>query len=108
MDYKDNHELLIEKITKEIENFRNSYKMLSVQQTYNDWYIIGFYEEYFEMLSTDFLDNRGAEKEIEWLTTLNKPLAYLYEEWMSSDGSFSHDWDDMFEFIHETYTLRSF
>ena len=97
------HLLLYEKIDKEMEAFKVSYKNFDVQQTYNDWYRIGFYESYYEMMSCDFLDNQNAEEVILWLSSKDEPLAFLYNEWMDFDGAFSHDWDDMLDFIRTVY-----
>ena len=97
------HLQLFEKIDKEMEAFKASYKSFDAIQIYNDWYIIGFYESYYEMMSCDFLENEGAEEEIVWLSGKEKPLEFLYNEWMDSDGAFSHNWDDMLGFLRTVY-----
>ncbi len=65
-------------IDKEMEEFKASYKSLGVQEAYNDWYTIGFYESYYDMLSCDFIDDKNIEGEILWLSGKEKPLAFLY------------------------------
>ncbi len=102
-NYEQNHLRLLEKIDKEMEDFKASYKSLDTQKAYNDWYIIGFYESYFEMLSCDFTENKNTEEVMEWLSGKEAPLAFLYNEWMDSDGAFSHNWDDMLDFIRTVY-----
>lgn len=97
------HLRLFEKIDKEMELFKASYAGLEDLKIYNDWYIIGFYESYHDMLSCDFLNDKNAEEEILWLSEKEEPLAYLYNEWMDSDGEFSHNWDDMLDFIRTAY-----
>ena len=87
----------------EIKFFRESYDEMTKAQAYNDWYIIGFFEEYYELLSCDFLDNRGVEDVLGWLATKESPLSFLYNAWMDSDGAFSHDWEDMLNWICSTY-----
>ncbi len=100
---KNIHELLAEKIESEMGSFRASYKDMSTQQTYNDWYIIGFYEEYYEMLSTDYLEGRNVDDMVEWLAQHEKPLEYLYKAWMDSSGAFSHNWEDMLDWVRTVY-----
>lgn len=97
------YDVLKNNLEKEISEFRALYNNMTSQQTYNDWYIIGFKEEYFEMLMSDFVDGRFSEKEISWLSSLDSPLAFLYEEWLSSDGAMDHDWDSMLDFVHTVY-----
>ena len=86
-----------------MEAFKASYKNFDVQQTYNDWYIIGFYESYYEMMSCDFLENQNAEEVVAWLSGKEEPLAFLYNEWMDCDGALSHNWDDMLDFVRTVY-----
>lgn len=98
-----NHDLLVEKVEKELTDFKKSYENFSSQRTYNDWYVIGFHEEYSEMLCSDFLENRDYEDLFKWLSSFDKPLAFLYDQWLSSDGAFSHDWDDMIDWVQLVY-----
>lgn len=93
----------VEKMDKEMEAFKASYKNFDFQQVYNDWYTIGFYESYHDMLSCDFIDDKNIEEEILWLYDKETPLAYLYDKWIDSDGAFSHNWDDMLDFIRTVY-----
>ena len=43
---KNAHEILCEKLDKEMSAFRASYNNMTTIQVYNDWYIIGFKEEF--------------------------------------------------------------
>lgn len=97
------HELLYKKIEVEMEAFRKSYDNMSAVQIYNDWYIIGFYESYSEMLSCDYLDYQGVEEELAWLSEMETPLRYLYDAWMDTDGAGSLDWDHMLDFVKTLY-----
>lgn len=95
----DAYEKLCEKIEAEMEQFRKSYDTMTVTQIYNDWYIIGFYEAYSELLSSDYLKDQGVDDEIAWLAEKENPLRYLYDEWLDADGAMSYDWDDMLDFV---------
>lgn len=96
-------ELLEEKLDSEIAEFRASYNKLSVAETYNDWYVIGFMEEYFDALSSDNVSQRLGEKEMSWLTSKEKPLSFLYDFWMGVDGAMDHDWEAIFDFVRNAY-----
>ena len=100
---KTAHEILCEKMNQEMTAFKNSYESMTVTQTYNDWYIIGFKEEFYEMLSCDFVDNQNLEEEIAWLATMDNPLQYMYDYWMDCDGSFNHNWDFLADMIRDAY-----
>ena len=86
---------LVEKLNKEIEEFRYSYKNMTYTQVYNDWYTIGFYESYFDLLTSGFIDDRIKEETVKWLLSKEKPLAFLYSEWLGCDDPGSLDWNDM-------------
>ena len=94
---------LQEKLTNEIVEFRKSYEVKGVAQTYKDWYMIGFKEEYYEMLMCDYLDDDCYKDMLEWLCEFKYPLQFLYDEWLSADGAYNHDWDAMVDFIEEVY-----
>lgn len=97
------HEALREKLENEIGEFRASYNNMSVIQAYNDWYIIGFKEEFFEMLMSEFAKNGLDDKEVVWIASLNYPLDTLYERWQKVDGAMNHDWEAMVDFVHSVY-----
>ena len=96
-------ELLQEKIKKEIERFRDSYSKLDFKKVYNDYYKISFFESYYEMISTNFIDIECFENEIKWLSSKAEPLEFLYDEWLNGDSAFSFNWDKMFDFIKDLY-----
>ena len=81
-----NKEQFIEKIEAEIEEFRNSYNDFSIIQTYNDWYIIGFYECLYEAFADHLLENSVSLEAMEWLDSFEKPMRLLYDALM--DESF--------------------
>ncbi|MBQ9688182.1 hypothetical protein IJV79_00940, partial [bacterium] len=99
----NNFDLLVEKIENELETFRDSYKNFNVIQTYNDWYIIGFYEAYYDFLTSDYLNPQQEANIISWLASMDKPLESLYMLWEDNSKAFSHDWDDMFGWLCEAY-----
>lgn len=95
--------VLRENLDNEINEFKASYRDMSATEVYNDWYIIGFKEEYFEMLMSDFIENRFDVKVVSWLASLEKPLDFLYDAWMDYDGAKDHTWDSMIDFVHSVY-----
>lgn len=104
-------ELAWEVISNGLMNERNEFKReiceTPATNVYKYWYRIGFYEEYFEMLMTDYAEEHLSDNEVEWMANMidsgKNFLAFLYEEWLSADGAFSHDWDEMMDFIHTVY-----
>lgn len=107
MGFDEAMAVLEEKLETEMEAFRNSYKTMDRQAFYNDWYIIGFYESYYEMLVSGDMANRGyGEKICSWLASFDNPLRFLYDEWLSCDDALSLDWHDMYcwlENLHEEF-----
>ena len=97
------YETFIENLKKEVSEFKESYNNMTVTQTYNDWYIIGFYEAYYELFMSDFVDHDDYEKIYKWLSEFEYPLHFLYDQWLSADGAFNHDWDVMFDFVEDVY-----
>ena len=93
------HEIL----TNEMVEFKKSYETMSPMQVYNDWYMIGFKEEHYDMLMSDYIDWDYYEYIEKWLCGFECPLQFLYDEWLGADGAYDHDWDAMFDFIEEVY-----
>ena len=86
-----------ENLNREMQDFRQSFKSMQPVDVYNSFYKINFYEEYYMLLVSDFIDE--YTQILEWLSKLSYPLAFLYDEWLSCDGAFSGDWNDMINFI---------
>lgn len=96
--------ILVEKICKEREQFRELY-LYGSANAYNDYYKIFFYEMYHSMLTNDYILERCLKKDIiEWLSKKDNPLDFLYDKWLYADGYLSDNWDDMAEFIGLCYT----
>ena len=99
--------MYLEKLTNNLKNemkeFREKHNILSSNEVYNDWYAIGFHEEYYEMLMSDFIDENSHKDVLKWLASFEQPLAFLYEQWLSSDGAFNQDWDAMLDWIELVY-----
>jgi hypothetical protein len=93
---------LKEKLNKEMQEFKKSYETITPTQIYNDWYIISFYESYYEMLIY-ICDNEdaycGCQAILDWLSTYENPLGFLYSEWLSCDTAFCGLWDDMIAWL---------
>ena len=95
---------LKQKLNNEMQEFRKTYKAMTPTQVYNDWYIIGFYEAYYEMLIYIDGDTNiyyDAQNILTWLNTYKNPLGFLYSEWLSCDGAFSQLWDDMIAWLYD-------
>lgn len=93
--------ILKENLNREIREFRKSFQSMQPVDVYNSFYKINFYEEYYLLLMSDFIDE--DTQLIEWLSKFANPLAFLYDEWLSCDGAFSGDWNDMVNFITNLY-----
>lgn len=91
---------LREKLDKEMQEFKNEYLPMAPTEVYNDWYIIMFYESYYEML-VYYIEENLNEDIIEWLNTYDNPIGFLYCEWVSCDGSFCMLWDDMVAWLQD-------
>ena len=94
---------LVEKVENEMKSFKASYENMSPTQVYNDWYIIGFKEEFYEMLTSDFTKESHYAESLVWLSSFENPLQFLYDQWLSCDGAFNHDWDEMLDWINSIY-----
>lgn len=97
----NNKAILKENLEKEIKEFRRSFERMDPKDVYNSSYKINFYEEYYMLLVSDFIDKYAQI--VEWLSKFKNPLAFLYDKWLSSDGAFSGDWNDMMNFIINLY-----
>ena len=91
---------LKQKLDNEMQEFKNTYETMEPMQIYNDWYIISFYEAYYEMLTYHIEEERN-EDILEWLNTYENPLGFLYDEWLSCDGALTHLWDDMIAWLQD-------
>lgn len=89
------------KLDAEITEFRNSYKEKTIEETYNDWHVISFYENYYNLLA-DSINDIEIDV-ICWLNGFKRPLMYLYNEWLSCDYSISDSFDDMVDWIEGLY-----
>ena len=90
-----------ENLKREMQDFRQSFKSMQPVDVYNSFYKINFYEEYYMLLASNFIDEYAQI--LEWLSKLSYPLAFLYDEWLGCDGAFSEDWNDMINFITNIY-----
>ena len=94
---------LKQKLDNEIHAFKKTYETMETIQAYNEWYIIGFYESYYEFLTYLIEDDDhsyyNSEGVLKWLNTFKNPIGFLYSEWLSCDDAFSLSWDDMFKWL---------
>ena len=90
-----------ENLNREMQDFRQSFKSMQPVDVYNSFYKINFYEEYYMLLVSGFIDEYAQI--LEWLSKLSYPLAFLYDKWLSCDDAFSGDWNDMMNFITNIY-----
>lgn len=97
----NNKAMLKENLNNEFKSFRRSFERMEPKDVYDSFYKINFYEEYYALLSSDFIDNYDLL--VDWLSKHSYPLAFLYNEWLSCDGAFSGDWDDMIDFMTTVY-----
>lgn len=97
----NNKTTLKENLNREIKEFRQSFESMNPEDVYDSFYLINFYEEYYMLLMSDFIDD--YEQIIKWLSKFQYPLEYLYGEWLRCDRAFSGDWNDMMNFITNLY-----
>ena len=70
---------LKQKLDNEMQEFKKAYDTMTPTQVYNDWYIISFYESYYEMLTFYIEEEDDKISDIlEWLDTFKSPLRFLY------------------------------
>jgi hypothetical protein len=93
-------EILKQKLNNEMTEFKKSYETMTPTQIYNDWYIICFYESYYEML-IHYTQVNEIQDILDWLNTYENPLGFLYSEWLSCDGAFCGLWDDMIAWLQD-------
>ena len=91
---------LKQKLNNEMQKFKATYETMTPIQVYNDWYIIAFYESYYEMFEY-CIEEEKYQDIFEWLNTFNRPLDFLYGEWLSSDGALCLLWDDMLAWLQD-------
>ena len=95
---------LKQKLDSEMEEFKQTYETMERVRIYNDWYIIMFYESYYELLTyinEDECPYYNGNDILEWLDTFEKPIGFLYDEWLSCDNAFCGLWDDMFAWLRD-------
>lgn len=93
-------EILKQKLDNEMTEFKKTYETMTPTQIYNDWYIICFYESYYEML-IHYTQVNEIQDILDWLNTYENPLGFLYSEWLSCDGAFCGLWDDMIAWLQD-------
>ena len=88
------------KLEYEMQNFKTAYETMTPVQVYNDWYVIAFYESYYEMMIY-YIEEKQYQDIFEWLNTFKNPLCFLYGEWLSCDGALCLLWDDMVAWLQD-------
>ena len=84
-------------LRKNFEKFREETLLKSKEDIFDDWYKINFYQSFFELLNSDFIEpyvNRFPN-----LLKKSSPLNRLYKIWLDCDDAPSGDWDIMLDFI---------
>lgn len=100
MKYQD---ILIEKVNKERDAFRQSYANKNALDVYDDWYKINFYEAYYVLFDEDYIYDHLDKEIVEWLCQFDAPLDFLYDMWLNCDFEFNGDWDEMIDWIINLY-----
>lgn len=102
-------EELFNKITKEMNNFENSFKHQLPSYVYDQAYEINFYKawSFFIQENLCFSSPQDVDRStIVWLTSKEKPIEYLYVAWLNCDEAFSEKYDDMLYFLRTIYRER--
>lgn len=94
-------EILYDKVTAELGDFKKNNLTKRPEDIYDNWYVIGFYEEYAGLICDSDVVADDAEM-VKWLLSKENILEYIHNEWLyTSECAFSHDWDDMYGFLFE-------
>lgn len=91
------YEILMNHVNQELKEFRKNELQKSKDEIYKDNYKIHFFEMYYEFFKNATYDY------YDMLLKLTEPLKFLYAEWLSSDGCFSENWDDLQDFLDEVF-----
>ena len=87
------YKILINHVDQELKEFKEIELLKSKEEIFQDYYKIHFFEMYAEFFKNAVYDY------YELLLKIKYPLSFLYSEWLSSDGYFSEDWDDLKDFL---------
>lgn len=94
-------ETLCAKVDAERNVFRAMMCAMKPEELYDAWYKVNFYESYHELLTSK--EMLRHPKLIKWLNKFELPIEQLYIEWCCCDAHFSGLWDDMIDWLRETY-----
>jgi len=89
------------KLDVEMQTFRATHKAMTSAEVYDHWYRICFHEEYYQMLTSPYINQERYKDILEWLNKFEKPLSFLYDEWLSCDGALCLLWDDMIAWLQD-------
>ena len=78
-------------IKDEIVEFRTEELKKTKDEIYTEFYKIHFFEAVYEFLLTHSETPLYLEK----LAKMKNPIHWLYDQWLSTDGCFSEDWNDI-------------
>lgn len=94
-------ESLCDKVMAELGDFKKNNLTKRPEDIYDNWYVIGFYEEYASLIcDSDVIAD--DEEMVKWLLSKENILECIYDEWLyTSEYAFNHDWDDMYSFLFE-------
>lgn len=99
----NSYDILIEKLEKEMQEFRASYESKSPMEVYGDFNKIAFWEEYYSLFTSDYLSNDNDTHIVNWLSEIENPMQFLYDQWLDADIAFDHDRDIMSDWLESLY-----
>ena len=89
-------ERLIRKLSDEYEEFRKDELSKTKDEVFDDASRINFYFEVYNY----FLECGELDEEVtKLLSSKDEPMAFLWDEYLSMDGTSIGTWDDMDEFL---------
>ena len=89
-------ERLIRRLSDEYEEFRKDELSKSKEEIFDDASKINFYFEVYNY----FLECGELDEEVtKLLSSKDEPMAFLWDEYLSMDGTSIGTWDDMDEFL---------
>lgn len=85
------------KLNQELKEFEENELKKSGREIYDDFLKIHFYEKIVEFLKF------GKTEYVDKLLKKEKPIEFLWANWVSCDIAFSADWYDLRSFLNEVF-----
>jgi len=101
--------ILATKVYTEFAQFKTNTLNCTKEEIFRKCYEINAKESYQDFLAggigfdTDEEKKRRKKELIIWLIEKDNLLDFIYDEWLSFDGAYSEDWDNLYDVICTIY-----